>query len=143
MSAPATTTATLATEAKVDASAATAAAPPATFLYFAIGSMINPTSLALRNLKPTNSVPAIVHDWELKFAGEGNVNPIHDSGIAKTADALHEIIIGGMGTVEEKKGAHLHGVLHTMSKQDMDALDKMEGTPLSCSYVPFDGALID
>ena len=37
--------------------------------YFAIGSMINPTSLMLRDLHPLESHPAMIHDFELIFSG--------------------------------------------------------------------------
>lgn len=72
--------------------------------YFAIGSMINPVSLSLRNLNPSASWPGEVKDWELKFMGEG-----------------------GMGTIWPKAGASLHGVLHVVTDAEMKALDQMEG----------------
>ncbi len=83
----------------VTAPAAAGAAAPETYSYFAIGSMINNVSLSLRGIKPSASFPGVVHDWELKFMGEG-----------------------GMGTIEEKKGAFLHGVLHVVSKSEMEQL---------------------
>jgi hypothetical protein len=40
-----------------------------------------------------------------------------------------------MGTIEPKEGGHIHGVLHTMTKADMDNLDKMEGGPCFLSFI--------
>jgi hypothetical protein len=58
----------------------------------------------LRGITPLASYPAEIKDWELKFMGEG-----------------------GMGTVWEKPGASLHGVLHVVTEPQMRELDKMEG----------------
>jgi hypothetical protein len=59
--------------------------------------------MSLRNLNPTVSRPAILRDFELAFKGEA-----------------------GMGTVIEKAGGHLHGVVHTITQREMLMLDKIE-----------------
>ena len=79
-------------------------APPPSVLYFAIGSMINPSSLAARKLTPLRSWPAEALDMHLSF----------DLGAAGMADA------------QPRAGASFHGVLHEMSAADMAALDKIE-----------------
>jgi len=82
-------------------------APENTEFYFAIGSMCNPVSLALRGLKPLGSWPAKLSGWQLEFRGAG-----------------------GMGNVRQEEGASFHGVLHLMTHDDMIALDKIEGSYL-------------
>lgn len=71
--------------------------------YFAIGSMINPTSMSLRNLKPLSSKPAVLTDFSLKFMG-----------------------VSGMAFAVPAAGEHIDGVVHTMTAEDMVALDKLE-----------------
>jgi hypothetical protein len=66
--------------------------------YFAIGSMVNPTSLALRGLAPLNSQPAKLSGWALKFVG--------GAGMASAE-------------VSDDPDAHIHGVLHCMTANDM------------------------
>lgn len=88
--------------------------------YFAIGSMCNPVSLALRGIKsvhsltrvlltyfsrPIGSWPAVLHDWQIEFRGGG-----------------------GMANVREEPGASFHGVLHLLTNDDMLALDRIEGS---------------
>jgi len=41
--------------------------------YFAIGSMINPTSLSSRNLRPIESKPAELLDYTIGFHGPGGM----------------------------------------------------------------------
>jgi len=71
--------------------------------YFAIGSMCNPISISNRGLKPIESFPAQVSDYKLLFFGP--------SGVA--------------GAVAEE-GKSFHGVLHKMTKDDKEILDKIE-----------------
>jgi hypothetical protein len=66
-----TTTTTTATSTPPAAAATSINGTAETYTYFAIGSMINNTSLSLRGLKPSWSAPAVVKDWELRFMGEG------------------------------------------------------------------------
>jgi len=71
--------------------------------YFAIGSMMNPVSMQLREIVPIESHPAEIKDWELVFRGPG-----------------------GMGSIEAKENATLYGVLHLLTETEMASLDKME-----------------
>ena len=71
--------------------------------YFAIGSMINPISLHLRDLTPVVSYPAKCLDYQLVFRG-----------------------MAGMGDIEACPGAEFHGVVHLLSEEAMARLDAME-----------------
>jgi hypothetical protein len=71
--------------------------------YFAIGSMINPTSMKLRDLIPVESHPGELKGYELQFRGPA-----------------------GMGSVNAKEGGVTYGVLHLLTEKDMAALDVME-----------------
>jgi len=71
--------------------------------YFAIGSMINPTSLAARGLKPKQSEPAELIDHRLLWKGSE-----------------------GMASQEAAPGESFHGVLHLMSAEHMKKLDAIE-----------------
>jgi len=86
-------------------------------LYFAIGSMMNPTSLALREIFPKHSWPAELFGYELVFRG-----------------------VGGMASVEMKESAVVHGVLHALTSKEMDVLDKLE---MVYNRVPVDLKLYD
>jgi hypothetical protein len=81
--------------------------------YMAIGSMMNPTSLALRELTPVRSYPARVPGWQLVFKGKG-----------------------GMASIDRVDSEHFHGVLHLMSHADMKTLDSIESIynrhPVTC-----------
>lgn len=72
-------------------------------LYFAIGSMMNPTSMKLRELKPTSSRPATLIDFKVTFRGPQ-----------------------GMAFAEAQEGQSWDGVLHTVTPTDMEILDKIE-----------------
>lgn len=73
--------------------------------YFAIGSMVNPYSLASRGLRPLESRPGEILDYKLEFLG-----PMGMAGAVKC------------------EGMSFHGVLHRMSLADMEALDKIESS---------------
>jgi hypothetical protein len=88
--------------------AAVAAAAAEPVWYVAIGSMMNPTSLANRGLAPLQSVPVEVLDFELIFRGH-----------AETA-------VIGMAFASPRPRSTFHAVLHLMSAEDMAALDRME-----------------
>jgi hypothetical protein len=90
-------------ESKAEVSVKEATKQLETVKYFAIGSMMNPTSLGLREIYPTHSVPGELYGYKLVFQGAA-----------------------GMGNVEEEKGAVAHGVLHTITPVEMLALDKIE-----------------
>ncbi|CAF0920579.1 unnamed protein product [Didymodactylos carnosus] len=71
--------------------------------YFAIGSMINPISLHLRNIRPIVSYPATCYDHQIVFCGPN-----------------------GMANIESALGESLEGVVHLLTATDMDTLDKVE-----------------
>ncbi|CAF2377593.1 unnamed protein product [Rotaria sp. Silwood2] len=73
--------------------------------YFAIGSMINPISLYLRDLIPIMSYPTTCKDHKLVFRGSG-----------------------GMADFEACPGAEFDGVIHLLSKEHMTNLDLIEFT---------------
>lgn len=71
--------------------------------YFAIGSMINPHSLAARGLFPKESHPAELLDHRIVFRGSQ-----------------------GMAGADPDPGESFHGVLHLMDCEEMAKLDQME-----------------
>lgn len=79
---------------------------PGTSWYFAIGSMINPISLSLRNLTPIRSYPAQLIGYKIFFSYKGFAD------IARLSDSAEE--------------SPSHGVLHLLTEEDFDQLDKIE-----------------
>ncbi|UJR10693.1 hypothetical protein I4U23_014887 [Adineta vaga] len=73
------------------------------YWYLAIGSMINPVSLYLREIKPLMSYPAKCPDYKLVFRGSG-----------------------GMADIEACSGMSFHGVVHLLSSDHMTILDQVE-----------------
>jgi hypothetical protein len=73
--------------------------------YFAIGSMINPTSLNSRKVFPSVSVPAVLEGWALKFTGKS-----------------------GMATSVFDGESSFHGVVHQVSSSEMEVLDAIESS---------------
>ena len=71
--------------------------------YFAIGSMMNKTSLAMRDLRPAKSRPAFLKDFELIFGTKG-----------------------GMAAARPGLGYEMHGVVHRVTKEELLKLDKIE-----------------
>jgi hypothetical protein len=71
--------------------------------YLAIGSMINPISLYLRDLTPIISYPAMCLNYQLTFRG-----------------------VNGMGDIEPCSDSTFHGVVHLLSDEQMTRLDKLE-----------------
>merc|ERR1712013_20207 len=71
--------------------------------YFAIGSMMNKTSLTMRELKPSRSRPALLRDFELIFGMKY-----------------------GMAAARPCLGQEIHGVVHRITKEELDKLDKIE-----------------
>jgi hypothetical protein len=71
--------------------------------YFAIGSMINPISLYLRDLTPLISYPARCSNHKRVFRGPG-----------------------GMADIEACPEADFHGIVHLLSDEQMALLDGME-----------------
>ena len=76
--------------------------------YFAIGSMTNTTILALRDLKPLSSRPALLRGWRIRFVGSSGMASAEE---CSATDADEE----------------LHGVLHLMTRVQMVELDRIEG----------------
>jgi len=60
--------------------------------------------LSLRNVFPSESFAGILYGYELAFVGPQ-----------------------GMGSIRQKEGAHMHGVVHVVTETEMAALDKIEG----------------
>ena len=79
--------------------------------YFAIGSMMNPISLKMRGLKPLKSRPGILKDYELIFV------MAHGMAAARKVDSVQN---------DNKKS--IHGVLHQVTRAEMDILSKSEST---------------
>lgn len=71
--------------------------------YFAIGSMMNPISLQGRNLKPLESFPGEILDYNLGFFGTM-----------------------GMAAAYAEEGKSFHGVVHKMTIEDKEVLDDIE-----------------
>jgi len=71
--------------------------------YFAIGSMMNKTSLTMRDLKPSKSRPAYLKDFKLIFGMKY-----------------------GMAAASRCIGQEIHGVLHRITKEELVKLDKIE-----------------
>ena len=82
--------------------------------YFAFGSMCNAVSLKRRSIFPAESHPAALLDYELAF----HLN-------------------GGMANIVPAPGALVHGVVHTITRAEFDALAKIEAiysfTAVSCT----------
>lgn len=71
--------------------------------YFAIGSMINPISVFLRELTPLISYPARCEDYRLVFRDHC-----------------------GMADIEKCPGTEFHGVVHLLPIEEMIRLDQVE-----------------
>ena len=71
--------------------------------YFAIGSMMNRTSLTMRDLNPSKSRPAYLKDFQLIFGMKY-----------------------GMAAARKESGHTIHGVLHRITKDELVKLDKIE-----------------
>ena len=83
--------------------------------YFAIGSMMNPTSLSLRNIHPTcNSRPAELLNYELKFFGP--------MGFAEAVPVPPPPQEGSSTSTSS-----FHGVIHTVTLEEMKRLNDIEG----------------
>ena len=79
--------------------------------YFAIGSMMNPISLSMRGLHPIESRPGVLKGYELIF--------VMAHGMAAARRCNEE-------KAEIRK--EIHGVLHRITKKEMETLDKSEST---------------
>jgi len=87
--------------------------------YFAIGSMINPVSISLRDVHPKKTYPAELHGYKLVFTG-----------------------MAGMASIEPQEGAVTHGVVHVLSQKGMAILDQMESIyiRIPCEVRLYDGS---
>jgi len=72
--------------------------------YFAIGSMMNPVSLANRGIRPIHSEPAELLDHRLEFFSN----------------------MGYADAVPDDSGSSFHGVIHQVLPVDMKTLDQIE-----------------
>jgi len=80
------------------------------YYYFAIGSMMNPTSLKLREIDVIRSYPGVIQNFKLNFAGRYGM-----------AEALPSV------------GNCFHGVVHEITKEMMVKLDEIEFVYDRCS----------
>ena len=86
--------------------------------YFAIGSMMNPVSLRMRDVNPIKSRPGILKGYELIFV---TVN-----GWAAARQCKSNI---------RQASAEIHGVLHTITRDSMNELDKLESSYVKGKHV--------
>jgi hypothetical protein len=84
--------------------------------------MMNLVGLKARNIKPKNSTPGEIQDFELIFYG------------AK-----------GVAAAKPSPGKSFHGVLHKCTDSDMAVLDKIEATVsrTSAKAKLYDGSIVD
>jgi gamma-glutamylcyclotransferase (GGCT)/AIG2-like uncharacterized protein YtfP len=93
-----------------------------TFWYFAIGSMINKTSINSRKIYPRVTKPAELLDFKLYFFG-----------------AL------GMAEAIPEEDSSFHGVVHAVTEDEMEKLDKIEAgyTRDTGKAKLYDGTIVD
>ena len=88
--------------------------------YFAIGSMTNEVSLALRELSPISSKPAVLRNHKLVFRGKGGMATVEEENEYEPLEHDDDL--------ETSRYANeVHGVLHLLSRKQMTLLDKFEG----------------
>ena len=99
--------------------------------YFAIGSMTNMTALALRELTPISSQPAILKGHRMVFRGKGGMATAEKEGEYEKVD----------GDASEYPFDCIHGVLHLLSGPQMKILDDFEGgyKRRVCKVLLYDG----
>jgi len=83
---------------------------------FVHGSMMNPTSIRLRDINPKASYWARVEGYERCFRGGA-----------------------GMSTMQPLEGSEIHGVAHVLTREDMDKLSAIERT---YDVIEFDSHLV-
>merc|ERR1712147_393732 len=90
--------------------------------YFAIGSMINRTSITNRKIYPSETKPAELLDYELYFFGRM-----------------------GMAEALPKEGSSFHGVVHAVTEEEMEMLDKIESVYVRGAGKAklYDGTIVD
>ena len=106
--------------------------------YFAIGSMTNQVSLSLRELTPISSKPAILRNHKFVFRGAG--------GMATTVKVEAHVSLDVDGDLESTPFANeVHGVLHLLSRRQMNLLDKFEGGYIHkvCKVSTYDGTEVE
>lgn len=85
----------------------------------AIGSMINPTSLALRKLAPLESYPAVLAGWRLVFRGDCGMASILPSDSPVLQLEPHRAVA---------PRDDFHGMLHRLNREQMMKLDVIESS---------------
>lgn len=100
--------------------------------YFAIGSMTNTTAVALRELTPISSQPAILQGHRMVFRGSGGMATAEKDG---NYESLEEF------DASEYPFSCIHGVLHLLSAAQMKILDDFEGgyKRRKCKVLLYDG----
>lgn len=96
--------------------------------YFAIASMMNPVSLKGRGIHPLQSQPAILLDYKLRFFGTMG----YAEAVPCTSTGQH-------------KDYQFHGVIHTVTDDDMKILNDIEGhlyTPTLATAKLYDGTTL-
>jgi hypothetical protein len=86
--------------------------------YFAIGSMTNTVSLALRELSPISSKPAILKNHKLVFRGSGGMATSEEVDKYEPHENDHD---------SSEFASEVHGVLHLLTRKNMALLDQFEG----------------
>ena len=99
--------------------------------YFAIGSMTNMTALALRELTPISSQPAILKGHRMLFRGKGGMATAEKQGDYDILEC----------DAQEYPFDCIHGVLHLLSGPHMKILDDFEGgyKRRTCQVMLYDG----
>ena len=85
--------------------------------YFAIGSMTNRISIALRELAPISSRPAVLRGYRILFRGSGGMASAERDGEYELLD----------NDAKDYPFDGIHGVLHLLSEAHMKVLDDFEG----------------
>lgn len=100
--------------------------------YFAIGSMTNMTAMALRELSPISSQPAILQAHRMVFRGSGGMATAEKDGRYEVLDEYDS---------PEYPFSCIHGVLHLLSAPQMKVLDDFEGgyKRRKCKVLLYDG----
>ena len=89
----------------------------AAYHYFAIGSMTNMTALALRELSPISSQPAMLKGYRMVFRGSGGMATAEEIG------DYEQLPIDS----PDYPFSCIHGVLHLLNAKQMKILDDFEG----------------
>lgn len=91
--------------------------------YFAIGAMLNPVSTRLRNIHPLSSHPAKLLGHKIHFFGTMGMSECIKVEQQQTEQPVDD---DDAKVRCSKFECSMHGVLHTISSEDMDTLDNIE-----------------